>query len=272
MKLLHVFEPEAKSHVATAAPHARLLRDMEELRDEVARLRGSLAARDEFVARAAQELRNPMAAVVLGATNLAFLARREASTAPAVLERVELLRQQANHFVRRATTLLEAARLAAGRADLEPTTFDLGSVVLLVVEQLAPDAQRAGCDLDLEIGRVVGCWDRAAIESITSNLISNALAYGAGAPVSIRVTEAPGKALLAVADQGPGISPDDEARIHGPFDDLGLRPDRPGFGVGLWSARQFALAHGGELAVDHPKGRGCIFTASLPRGIHDPHT
>jgi signal transduction histidine kinase len=48
--------------------------------------------------------------------------------------------------------------------------------------------------------------------------------------------------------------------------------ERSGFGVGLWIARQLAVAHGGDIAVESLPGVGSIFTATLPRGIHEPQS
>ncbi|MBV9949284.1 MAG: ATP-binding protein, partial [Myxococcales bacterium] len=67
-----------------------------------------------------------------------------------------------------------------------------------------------------------------------------------------------------VRDEGIGVAPEDRRRIFERFERSEARPDRPGFGVGLWVARQFAVAHGGDIALESVPGGGSTFTASLP--------
>jgi signal transduction histidine kinase len=207
-----------------------------------------------------------MSAVVIGVDGLSILAERHPSIPEVFRERLENLRRQSIHFVRRSTALLDATRLAAGRGDLDVSECNLRNIVVSVVTELATPAARSRCSLDVDAAEdAEGRWDAAAIETISFNLISNAIKYGSGAPVEITVDRETDWALLRVADRGPGIRPEERARIFAPFEDLQREDDTPGFGVGLWTARQFALAHGGELSVEGREGGGSIFTARLPR-------
>jgi signal transduction histidine kinase len=143
--------------------------------------------------------------------------------------------------------------------------MDLGALAREVARDLAPDADRAGCSLDLSIEPgVVGVWDRAAVESIAIHLLSNAIKYGAGAPVELSVRSLGRDASLAVRDRGIGMAPEDRARIFGRFERC-PHADRPGLGVDLWIARQLAVAHGGDVRVDSAPGQGSLLTVTLPR-------
>jgi signal transduction histidine kinase len=237
----------------------------------ISELREAVAARDRFIAVAGHELRNPMGAIVLGASNLLFVARRDGSLPAWATARVESLERQARNFVRRATTLLDVSRLASGELHLERHLVSLSDVAREVVRDMAIEAERARCELKLSIeDGVEGWWDRTAIEQIAINLFSNAVKYGAGRPVEISVSSADDNARLRVRDHGPGICDADRARIFERFERaLATRAAHPGFGLGLWITRQLVVAHGGQIAVESRAGVGSVFTARLPRAIQD---
>jgi signal transduction histidine kinase len=148
----------------------------------------------------------------------------------------------------------------------------LSDVVSDVVRDLATEAERAGCELCLSIEPgVIGMWDRVAIEQITMNLMSNAIKYGAGRPVEVTVKSTGEDATIEVRDRGAGISEVDRSRIFERFERAVVtRRLKPGFGLGLWITRQLVVAHQGEITVESQPGVGSVFTASLPRAIHEP--
>jgi signal transduction histidine kinase len=250
-----------------------LRRSQEEARQELADLREAVAARDSFIATAGHELRNPMSGILLNVTYTVFRARQMPETPEWLLERLASLDRQAKNFVRRATTLLDVSRITAGRMPLERALVSLDGVVREVAKDLAIEAERAGCRVDLTLDPdALGQWDRTALEQIVTNLLSNAIKYGAGGTVEVSVQTEPTVARLAVRDHGKGIAEADCERIFQRFERAVSSAERSGFGVGLWLARQLAVAHGGDIAVKSLPGVGSIFTATLPRGIHEPQS
>lgn len=242
-----------------------------EANETIARLRAELVRRDEFIATAAHELRNAMAAVLVNAGNMVYLARKSTDAPPWLGARLGALERQARHFVRRATALLDASRLASGYCSLQCQWIDLGASVEGVISELAPEAHLAGSELCVAVQRgAIGFWDAEAAETIAINLLSNAIKYGAGSPISVGVTSDAHRACLTVCDGGIGIPPENHARIFQRFERATIEGDQPGFGLGLWIARQLAVAHGGDITVKSTPGHGSVFTATLPRGIHEP--
>src|SRR3712207_2614691 len=138
----------------------------------IAELREAVRARDEFVAIAAHELRNPMTPILMQVSALLAAARNPDRCRPEVLApRVEVLELAVREFVRRATALLDVSRIAAGNVRIERAEIDLSRVVRGVVDRSAMAARLARCriEADLQEG-VVGMWDPLAAEQVAENL------------------------------------------------------------------------------------------------------
>ena len=83
-----------------------------------------------------------------------------------------------------------------------------------------------------------------------------------GEPVTISIAEEGGRALLTVADRGPGIAADDQRRIFERYERLGN--EEPGTGLGLSIAQNLARRMGGDILLDSAPGEGSRFTVALP--------
>ncbi len=261
----------AEENVALRAELFRLRQENAEALRRVAALEDAVAARDAFIGTAGHELRNAMAGVLVAATNLHFRAVRANDLPEWIVQRLELMGRQSRSFMRRATTLLDVSRLTSGGLRLSPGRVALMDVFDAVLAELGPEAEVAGCSITLNADRqLAGWWDREAVEQLALNLVSNAIKYGAGRPIEISAAVDGTAAALRVRDHGVGISDADRERIFARFE-RAVRPgNAPGFGMGLWIARQLAQAHGGEIEVESTPGNGSIFTARLPGVIHEP--
>lgn len=235
--------------------------------DRIAELEAQVKARDEFIAIAAHELRNPITPISAQVELLLVAAQRAQHQVPIEIHKgLDRLQRAVDAYIRRATTLLDVTRIASDNLRLEPAQLDLSSLMRQLVNAISPLAERAHCRLRLKIqDGISGCWDRTAVEQVVDNLLSNALRYGAGAPVEIELTRDGKQVRLLVRDHGAGISVDDQQRIFERFERaVANRPRSAGFGVGLWVARQLTRAMGGEIAVLSKPGRGATFTVTLP--------
>jgi signal transduction histidine kinase len=240
---------------------------------QVSVLRQAVEARDRFLSIAAHELRNPMAAISLGVTNLRFQAERVEDLPAWLCDRLEALGRQTRYFVRRSTMLLDVNRLAMGQLRVERSRVDLGAVARRAAEDLAAESERARCETRLTIDDgVIGYWDPTAVEHVASNFLSNAVKFGAGHPVDVYVRCERGVAALAVRDRGPGIAEADRARVFDPFERAVGAGEVSGFGLGLWMARQLVRAHGGEIFVESEPGVGSVFTATFPLAAPSPES
>jgi signal transduction histidine kinase len=238
--------------------------DQERLIEE---LRAAIAARDEFIAIAAHELRNPMTPIVGQVQLLLSRARREGASPP-LLQGLETLELAVDHYVRRATTLLEITRLNAEHVRIEPTPFDLTELVRACVRKYEQLAKRAGSTLHCDRHDPVdGTWDHLATEQVLDNLVSNAIRYGDGKPVRIELDSDPEWVELRVIDHGIGVAPGDRERIFQRFERGPNAPRSGGFGIGLWLSSRLVQAQGGTLALQSEPGQGSTFIVRLPRDV-----
>jgi signal transduction histidine kinase len=114
---------------------------------------------------------------------------------------------------------------------------------------------------------VVGFWDAFRLDQVATNLVGNALKYGAGKPVTVRVAASGGRAVLTVTDHGIGIPPEDQDRIFGKFERAVSERHYGGLGLGLWITRQAVEAMGGAIRVRSTPGVETVFTVELPLDV-----
>jgi signal transduction histidine kinase len=250
--------------------------DEEVLAAEVSRLRARVeeleqaARREEIVtgllAMMSHELRSPVQSLILNVETCVERSRRDGGAAPWLLEKLAKQRRAAARLRLLIDTFLDVGQIAAGELNLELQPVDLSELVGDVVRRSADDLAWAGCALTLDAAEpVVGQWDRLQLDIVVSNLLSNALKYGANRPIAISVSGAGDVAQIRVRDHGAGIAAKDRARIFQKFARLASSSEVGGFGLGLWIARHIVTALGGTIAVDSELGRGATFTISLPR-------
>jgi signal transduction histidine kinase len=244
---------------------------VEALRREVAGLSAALADaartnkgyRDLLLA-AAHEMRTPLHAIGLHLEMLARLAGGQRESAQKM--QIERAKRVLEGYVRRTSMLLDAARLTGGAFTLITEPVALDEVVAVISELYAAKAASQQTQIESRVTpAIVGYWDRAAVETILANLVSNALKYGAGAPVTVSGSvDDKGNAVIRVVDTGPGI-PDSQRSLI--FDKFTRAPGCPvvGYGLGLWIANQLAMLHGGSVVLE-PSRVGSSFVITLPLG------
>src|SRR6185295_5607416 len=165
-------------------------------------------------------------------------------------EKLGKVNAQAERLQRLIDDLLDVSRVSSGRLELELEPLDLARLALDVGGRFHDEAARAGCALAVAAPEaVMGVWDRSRVEQIITNLLSNALKYGEGKPVELRV-EAGERARLTVRDQGIGIPAGDQQRIFGRFERAASTRNFGGLGLGLWIVKEIVAALEGQVSVE----------------------
>jgi PAS domain S-box-containing protein len=227
--------------------------------------------RDEFISIAAHELRTPLTALQLKLQGAAQGLKR-ASAAPGgikdskLTERLEGAVRQVDRLIDLVERLLDVSRIVAGKLLMQLEETDLTEVVRHVVEDFHEPALQGGSEVRFEAaGAALGLWDKARIEQVAINLISNAIKYGGGKPIEVKVESTDTGARLVVADKGIGIAADDLHRIFVRFERAVSVRHYAGLGLGLYVTRSIVEAHGGSIDVSSAAGQGSTFVVELPR-------
>jgi signal transduction histidine kinase len=143
---------------------------------------------------------------------------------------------------------------------------DFAAVTREVVARLEPEAIRAESPLTVEAPeRVLGSSDRMRLEQVLENLVTNAIKYGAGKPIHVRLEEHASRVLLVVRDQGIGIAAEHQARIFERFERAVSERNYGGLGLGLYITRTIVEALGGTIRVQSEPLQGAVFTVEFPR-------
>jgi signal transduction histidine kinase len=242
--------------------------------DEIAQLTGVLnrmlaslersrANERRFLADASHELRTPVTTIRGYAElyRLGGLAQRQ--------ELDQAMRRTEQEAVRMASLvddLLLLARLDEGRP-LARESVDLG---VLGVEAAA-DARAVAPDRTITAEVAEGVTvegDEHRLRQVVGNLVGNALVHTpAGTPVSVRVHNGGGSAVVEVHDDGPGMAPEVAAQAFERFSraDASRSRHAGGSGLGLAIVRAIVLSHGGDVALDTGPGEGTTVRVELPR-------
>lgn len=243
-----------------------MARSLEESR---AKLEKAVRVRDDFISVASHELRTPLTTLRLQLQSMISLsegARLGGGPPGRLKQSLERCDRQVDRMIRLIEDMLDVSRIRAGKLALRPEEVDLAQLVRSVLDQWAGTIERSGSAIDLHAGEpVMGVWDRFRIEQVFINLLSNALKYGAGKPLAVRVEREGELARLSVQDHGPGIAPEDQARIFEPFERAVSVHSFGGLGLGLSIVRAIVRVHGGEIRVQSELGNGTTFTVELPR-------
>jgi signal transduction histidine kinase len=236
--------------------------------EQLAALRREIELRDDFISTVAHELRNPISPVYMQIEHLKETVR--ASPGPIaqswLLSQLDSFTARFDRFLESLNRLLDASRLGAGHLVLAPERCDLVEVTRSVLASAQREIDASGCAVALVAPRaVVGWWDRLRLEQIVGNLVSNAIRYGAGAPIEIEIGEQAEVARLSIRDHGIGITQDDLPRIFQRFARARNVGRSAGFGIGLWVVAELCRAMAGRIDVESELGRGAAFTVTLPR-------
>lgn len=228
-------------------------------------LRQAIRARDDFLAVATHELRNPLTPILLC---LQLIRAAESSKDyTKLMNEIDRLERQIKHFVGRTEILLEVGQLTSGKFNLDPSRLNLSELVAGIVNDYMPLVVRSGSKLTVNIQNGVTAFvDPMAVSEIVENLLSNAIKYGRSKPIEITLTSTAEMAQIIVCDHGIGIDEKDKTRIFERFERAVGRQTHSGFGIGLWISRSFVELMGGSIAVHGEPGFGSRFTVSLPIG------
>lgn len=217
--------------------------------------------KNDFITMVSHELKTPLTSLM---GYLQLLIRNADETADefqaGILSRAHVQTKKMNGMI---NGFLNVSRFESGKLELQPAVFSLDRLLWEIVDGLNVGANNR---IDLASAAIVEVRaDREKIESVITNLISNAIKYSADA-VTVTCERTEDAVIVCIADRGIGIKEEDRSYIFDRFyrvDDKQTR-DIGGFGIGLYLSSEIVKMHGGALWVDSEYGKGSRFYFSLP--------
>ncbi len=212
----------------------------------------------------AHEMRSPLTAI----QGSSEMMGRYALTDERRKQMASMINAESKRMARMIQTFLDVERLSEGQMDMKRLAFELGPVVELCVQRVAPLAERKQITMHCEgpmPGEVIG--DRELMEYAVYNLLTNAVKYSP-AETHVRVTSASQRGMLrlSVADQGIGMDKKEVENIFRKFyrTEKAQKSGEVGTGIGLSIVEQIVTHHGGKIEVLSTPGKGSVFTIAVP--------
>jgi len=225
-------------------------------------------AKSEFLSSMSHELRTPLNAI-LGFAQILDMEQED----PGAKECTSHILRGGRHLLALINEVLDITRVETGHLELSTEAIGLDDVVPEACALMQPLADGRGIrilgDVLLPTGQYV-LADRQRFKQVLLNLLSNAIKYNreAGTVEVSRQDTADGRIRIAVRDTGPGISPEDLAKLFKPFERLGATNSNiEGTGLGLVLSQRLMSAMGGSLEVVSQVGVGTTFFLDLPETV-----
>ncbi|BFT63672.1 ATP-binding protein [Pseudomonas moorei] len=231
-------------------------------------LEQAVRMRDDFMSIVAHEVRTPLNGLILE-TQLRKMHLARDNAAAFTLDKMHAMvdrdERQIKSLIRLIEDMLDVSRIRTGKLSIRPTRFDLSERVRHVLQNFAAQIEAAESSVTLVAEQpVIGNWDEFRIEQVISNLLTNALRYGAKSPITVKVYSENGEARVEVRDFGIGISEENQHRIFQQFERVTAKHAVAGLGLGLFISEQIVTAHGGSITVESRIGEGALFRVCLP--------
>jgi heavy metal sensor kinase len=230
------------------------------------RLESSFDRLRRFTADASHELRTPLAVI----RGIGEVGLEKTRTPAEYKEAMSSMLEEVDRLTSLVDTLLRLSHGDAGTVRLSRVPIDLGRLTREVVSSLGLLVDERTQQLHVEIaGEAPVLVDRLLLREAITNVVDNAIKYSPPASaIDVRVQANGNRAVLTVADQGPGIAPEHHQRIFDRFFrlDEGRSRDGGGTGLGLAIAKWAVELNGGRISVEAGTCGGSVFRIELPMG------
>jgi PAS domain S-box-containing protein len=233
------------------------------LQSALDRERETTNAYRSFVSMVSHQFRTPLA--ILDSSAQRILRRGQNITQDELVTRVQRIRNATGRLTRLVESVLNAAKLDAGRIELNPASCNLVDLVGEICDRQRELSNHADIRFSAPDKPVQVYCDSMLIEQVVINLLSNAVKYSGDTPVvEIKIWTDGARAYCSVRDWGIGIPADEITKIFDRFYRARTATGIAGTGIGLNFAQKIMHLHGGEIQVESYEAAGSLFTFDLP--------
>jgi len=227
--------------------------------------------KDDFIHMASHELKTPITSVKGYVQLLSHILSQEKFKSfkddePQFCSALNAVNKQVDKMITLISELLDLSRIEFGKLEMHRSTFNLEEFVEEVVSEVRHTTRSHEIFVDTKYKGMISA-DRDRLSQVLVNLLTNAVKYSPGADrVEVKVDSDPMYARISVKDYGIGIDAKEHRLIFDRFyrvegnDGKGF----PGFGIGLYVTAEIVQLHNGIISVESEKGKGAIFTVTLP--------
>jgi signal transduction histidine kinase len=266
-----VLQAKIRTFLSLHEQRERLLQEADARRAleiDLATQRALQQTRERMLGIVGHDLRMPLAAIIGSAQLLrASGAVLERGLAP--LERIERGAQRMGRMIAQLTDFTRI-RLGSGKLTLRRTELDVVSLCREVVDELSAGYPNREICFASDVSSCSGHWDRDRIFEVISNLVANALNYGArDSKVTVSFQEEAEHCVISVHNVGEPIPPGTigtlfDPFVQGPSSDTARR-NAESLGLGLFIVREIIRAHRGTIEAASSADHGTTFSAKLPK-------
>lgn len=227
----------------------------------------AIQERDDFLSIASHELKTPITSLKLQVQ----LTQRSTKLGEGIVPRpeklarsLEISERQIDRLSGLVDELLDVTRIQAGKMKYIFEDVPLAELVEEAVERLSGAFRQVNSYIEVEAEPVTVRCDRYRMDQVVVNLLTNALKYGAGGKVVVRLEKAGSGARISVQDFGIGIEQEKVGKIFNRYERAVPHTSISGLGLGLYISREIVEAHGGNITVETKLGQGSVFTVHIP--------
>ena len=233
------------------------------------KVENALKVRDEFLSIASHELKTPLTSLKLQIQTMLRRIEKELHE-EFTLKKLEQIfiknRNQVDRLVWLVDDMLDLAKVNLGKLTYNLQKQNLADIVNLSCENIKEQFEVKNSVLTFTSHTItaIGNFDGERIEQVVTNILTNAIKYGEGLPVSVELTKRGNTARIKVMDQGPGVKAENFEKIFQKFERVPSSFDISGLGIGLFISKEIVEAHHGKIWVENNQDKGSAFIVELP--------
>jgi len=255
-----------ETHAASTADLERALADerrrAEQLSAALHESEENVQRSDALMSMATHDLRSPLGSIQLNIQSILHARRPVPRWIRSRLSRAEELIRHAAKLISDLLTF-ERSRLLPSEPSAEE--MDLDAFVRETIGLLEEQIRAAKCSVYIQCeGPIRGRWDKVCLGQIVSNLVGNAIKFGAGKPLEITIGRSAAGVRIVVSDHGIGLAEGDHQRIFERFEQLQPTTVQSGVGLGLWIVAEATHRLKGSVRLRSAPGEGSTFIVELP--------